>query len=412
MKNTRNTITRIATAAVALIASAVSADAANRTLILLQENSSGSSYLEGFLSGPAQAAADAIIDQFVENGESAKFQALAAGRYQRFINLSDTQCTRANLLTRLIQQSKDGFVTDLAILGHGNTDTLSLHNEVLTGSPSFPTTRTDHIRGLLTEARQRENNPNFQFKLRLVHMCNCFGGTLNDDWLAIGAKVSVGAPLMDWMPEPMNTFFWDDFVKNDKRVAQAAADSLAATRLIWQFVPGYTTVQTSAPGAIGLTKIQETQQRVTGNGNLIFKDEFQLALNEQRTITVRANQTHNFPIYLVAGQRYTFSAGTSDTWSSGFAPFTRTTNANGFAPGPLDGGRRLSSANMLALVGERFTHRSSSPLNFIGGSGFNIGTSRTITASGHGFLNLYANDNLLAYGDNAGSIAVTVRRIP
>lgn len=408
MKTNRNTITRIATAAVALIASAVTAEAANRTLILLQENSSGSSYLEGFLSGPAQAAADAIVDQFVENGEAARFQALAAGRYQRFINLSDTQCTRANLLTRLIQQSKDGFVTDLAILGHGNTDTLSLHNEVLTGSPSFPTTRTDHIRSLLTQARLRENNPSFQFKLRLVHMCNCFGGTLNDDWLAIGAKVSVGAPLMDWMPEPMNTFFWDDFVKNDKRVAQAAADSLAATRLVWQFVPTYTTVNPT----IGLNKIQETQQRVSGNGNLIFKDEFQLALNEQRTITVRANQTHNFPIYLVAGQRYSFSAGTSDTWSNGFAPFTRTTNANGFAPGPLDGGRRLLAANMLTLVGERFAHRNSSPLNFIGGSGFRIGTSRTITASGHGFLNLYANDNLLAYGDNAGTIAVTVRRIP
>lgn len=401
-----NRTTRIATAAVALIASAVTAHAANRTLILLQENSSGKSYLEGVLSGPAQVAADAIIDAAAENGEAAKFQALAAGTYQRFINLSDAQCTRANLLNRLIQQSKDGFVTDLAILGHGDTDVLSLHNEFLTGSPSFATTRQDHIRGLLTEARQRENNPNFQFKLRLVHMCNCFGGTLNDDWLAIGAKVSVGAPLMDWMPEPMNTLFWNDFVKNDKRVAQAAADSLAATRLVWQFVPTYTTVNP----AIGLNKIQETQQRVSGNGNLIFKDEFQLALNEQRTVTVRANQTHNFPVYLVAGQRYTFSAGTNDTWSTGLAPFTTTSNANGFAPGPLDGGRRLLSANMMALVGERFTHRNA--LSFIGGSGFAIGASRTITASGNGFLNLYANDNILAYGDNAGSIAVTVRRIP
>jgi hypothetical protein len=65
---------------------------------------------------------------------------------------------------------------------------------------------------------------------------------------------------------------------------------------------------------------------------------------------------------------------------------------------------------MMTLVGERFTHRNA--LSFIGGSGFRIGTSRTITASGHGFLNLYANDNILAYGDNAGSIAVTVRRIP
>ena len=67
---------------------------------------------------------------------------------------------------------------------------------------------------------------------------------------------------------------------------------------------------------------------------------------------------------------------------------------------------------MMTLVGERFTHRNGSPANFIGGSGFRIGTSRTITAIGHGFLNLFANDNVLAYGDNSGTIAVTVRRIP
>jgi len=149
---------------------------------------------------------------------------------------------------------------------------------------------------------------------------------------------------------------------------------------------------------------------VTGNGNLILNDQFQLALNEQRTITVRANPTHNFPIYLVAGQRYTFSAGATDLWSNGIARFITSANANGFAPGPLDGGRRLASANMMNLVGERFIHRNA--LNFIGGSGFGIGTSRTLTASGHGFLNLYANDNILAYGDNSGSIAVTIRRIP
>jgi hypothetical protein len=48
---------------------------------------------------------------------------------------------------------------------------------------------------------------------------------------------------------------------------------------------------------------------------------------------------------------------------------------------------------------------------FIGGSGFSIGRTLTHTASGHGFLNLYANDVMGAYADNSGSIAVTIKRI-
>jgi hypothetical protein len=66
---------------------------------------------------------------------------------------------------------------------------------------------------------------------------------------------------------------------------------------------------------------------------------------------------------------------------------------------------------MMRLIGERFTHPNSSPLNFIGGSGFSIGRTLTHTASGHGFLNLYANDVMGAYADNSGSIAVAIKRI-
>jgi hypothetical protein len=416
MKTNRNTIANLIIASAALITVSASS-AVNRTLILLQENNDGSSYMTGALpAGPVRDAADAIVDSFIEGGEAARFQALANGRYQRFVNLSDSACTRANLLAQLIQQSKDGFVTDLAILGHGSPESLRLNGEDLTGQNTTTLvnpitgvrstfTNTGSIRTLLTDARAREGSK-FNFKLRLVHMCNCFGGTTNDDWLSIGAKTSVGAPLMNWMPEPMITFFWDDFVKNDKRATQAAADSLVATRILWQAVPGYTTVQEN-----GLTRLMETRQAVAGNGNLIFKDEYQLALNQSRTVMVQANLTHNFPtVYLVAGQKYTFTSGSTDTWQNGIAPFSTTVNAIGYTPGPIDALRR-HPANMMRLIGERFTHPNSSPLNFIGGSGFSIGRTLTHTASGHGFLNLYANDIITAYADNSGSIAVTIKRI-
>jgi hypothetical protein len=422
MKTNLNTVRKLIIASAALITISAS-HAVNRTLILLQENNDGNSYMTDLLpAGPIRDGADFIVDSFIEGGEAAKFQALASGSYQRFVNLSDANCTRAKLLEQLIKQSKDGYVSDLAILGHGSPESLRLNGENLTGlttatvfNPLTGTTGTltnlGSIRTLLTEARAQQGS-SFAFKLRLVHMCNCFGATTNDDWLAIGAKTSIGSSKIDWMPEPLITFFWDDFVKKDKRASKAAADALAATRDAYALVPGYSTDQTSGPGVVGLTRREETDQVVAGNGNLIFKDEFQLALNQSKTVTVQAGQTHNFPtVYLVAGQKYTFTSGSSDTWKNGIDPFSTTVNANGYTPGPLDAARRFP-ANMMRLIGERFTHpTASNPANFIGGSGFSIGRTLTHTAEGHGFLCLYANDIIAAYGDNSGSISVTIKRI-
>lgn len=410
MKTNLNTVRKLIIASAALVTVSAS-HAVNRTLILLQENSNGTSYMTDVLpAGPTRDAADALIDTFVEIGETANLQGIASGSYQRFVNLSDTNCTRAKLLAELIKQSTDGYTVDLAVLGHGSNESLLLHGgETLTGrttqtvtSPttglSMTLTLPGSIRTLLTDARAQKGS-SFNFKLRLVHMCNCFGGTTNDDWLAIGAKTAIGAPQNNYMPEPMITAFWNDFVKNDKRAKQAADDSRALAATAWSVIPNY--------GPF----IAETQQVTSGNVNLIFKDEYQLALNQSRSITVQANQTHTFPlVYLVAGQKYSFTCSSSDTWANGFAPFTITSNANGYAPGPLDVLRRNGAANMMALVGERFTHPNSNPLNFIGGSGFTIGTSKSYTAPGHGFLNLFANDIITGYGDNSGSITVTVKR--
>jgi len=409
MKTTHKTIASIVAAALTMIVGAANSLAVNRTLILLQENSSGTSYMTDVLPpGPLRDAADAIIDGFVENGETAKFQLLAAGHYQRFVNLSDNACTRANLLSQLIQQSNDGYTVDLAVLGHGSSESLHLHgNEFLTGqhpvtinTPNGPLQIVvpGNIRTLLTDARATQG-ASFNFKLRVVHMCNCFGSTLNDDWLNIGAKVSVGSLHNNFMPEPMITSFWNDFVTNDVQVCTAASNSFATASVLYSVVPGYTQ-----------TMILDSTQVVTGNRNLIFKDEFQLAVNQSRTFDVYANKAYNFPkVYLVAGQTYTFAASANDHWTNLFGGIV--TNANGNDPVLIDPplSTRRFPANMMRLIGERFRH-TNDPLAFISGSGFSIGTSRTFTPGIAGFLNLYANDLILAYGDNGGKISVTVTR--
>jgi hypothetical protein len=402
-----NTIAAIA-AATALI-SGIS-QAANRALILLQENSNGKSYLEGIVDDTS--GIDRIIDAAVESGETAKFRGLAQGKYQRFVDLSDVNCTRENLLRELIKQSKDGFITDLAILGHGGDNILGLNgSERLIGSPKFSTTdrlgRRDprHIRNLLADARVRENNPNFQFKLRLVHMCNCFGSTLNDDWQAIGAKVSVGARFNNYMPEPMNTFFWEDFLKKDKTVDKSAADSHTFTVPFYSILPDYHTVDPDT----GLNKFDESRQVVLGDRNLIFRDEFRMALNESRTFTISARNEHTFVrVFTEPGQRYSFTANT-DKWNDGgfLSPDVTAAGHSNSLPGL----RRFPQFNAMSLCAERFNTTSTGLFdsNKVPNSAFRIGTSHTRTFASTGFLDVVANDNI--YRDNRNSVKVTIKRI-
>jgi hypothetical protein len=393
-------ITLSAVAASSLLAG--EAHAQNRTLVLLQENS-GRSSLSDWMPTGIRAAVEGIVDQFVESSESAKFAALAAAKYAKFVNLSDGSCTRANLLATLVNESSLGNVVDLAVLGHGSDEFLALNSAPhLTGATKTAAgaiVTPGTIRTLLTEARA-QRGANFNFTLRVVHMCNCFGSTVNDDWLAIGAKVSVGSRRNNYMPEPTLSWFWDDFAKNDKRVVQAAADSFAAATPLWSIVPGYLALDPST----GLTKIQESQPIVAGATNLIFRDEMQMAVGQTKTITVAASSFHRFaPVYAMPGQTYRVSA--TGTWRNGAIA----ASPNGYAPGFFDGLRRHPS-NMLRLISERMGKFGDTG-TAIAGSALDIGSSRDITPGGFGFLSLWANDMAGGYGDNTGSLTVTVRRL-
>lgn len=393
-------LTLSAVAASALFAG--EAHAQNRTLVLLQENS-GRTALSDWMPAAIRATVEGIIDQFVETNEAAKFSALAAAKYQKFVNLSDGSCTRANLLATLVNESVLGNVVDLAVLGHGSNEFLALNSGPdLTGATKSATgaiLTPGTIRSLLTDARA-QRGAGFTFSLRAVHMCNCFGSTVNDDWLAIGAKVSVGSLRNNYMPEPTLSWFWDDFAKNDKRAAQAAADSYAAATPFWSLVPGYTNPDPET----GLTKIQESRPVVAGATSLIFRDEMQMAVGQTKTITVAASSFHRFAgVYTMPGQTYRITA--TGTWKNG----ATAAGPNGYTPGLFDGLRRHPS-NMLRLISERMGKYGDAG-TAIAGSALDIGSSRDIAPGGYGFLSLWANDMAGGYGDNTGALTVTIRRL-
>ncbi len=191
----------------------------NKSLIVLQENS-GQIPLDSSVPTALKQQITFLIDGLAETFENVKTTLQSVGRYDVVHLLTDNSCSRAKLLDALVSEAKTGRTTDLIILGHGSPEKL-----VLKLTPHLRGGASQNIRSLLTDAQARGVN---SLKLRMVYMCNCFGSTLNDDWLAIGAKVSIGSHQLDMMPEPMTTFFVHNWLAGQK-AKDAAKNAYEAT---------------------------------------------------------------------------------------------------------------------------------------------------------------------------------------
>src|SRR5216117_1130339 len=181
---------------------------AGNTMVILQENQGKVGLLNLPKDTPSNVitAISAVMDAFAENFEDIKSKIQGSGKYSKIVALTDVNCTRAKLLQTLISETDAGNTVDLYFFGHGNSSLIELHGrEDLRGGT------TNSLRTLLTDARTMKRDNTFGFRLRLVYSCACVGEGLNDDWLAIGAKVSVGSLCDNWMAEPMITLFLNKY---------------------------------------------------------------------------------------------------------------------------------------------------------------------------------------------------------
>jgi hypothetical protein len=399
----------------------------NRTMIAVQAEAVLASelglreYLNDAQFNTVRNIANTIVNTFT----SSKSQFQGAGKYQRIVNLNGNNCKRANLLAQLIEQTEDGFHVDLYIFGHGGPEKLMLFGDSLTGGSN------GNIRSMLAEARRLKGSSTFSFKLRLVYMGDCFASSLNDDWLAIGAKTSIGSEHLDYMPEPMAFSFVHNFVNEQRSVAAAANTAFNDAKAFWtatatlsQLVGaniGYLNTNDPKCDAWGTnttkiqdckstTRIDQSKLVIAGNSKLIFADQHQFAVNQSKTFSIIANKAYNFvSLYVTAGETYTFSTSSSDTWTNcNGCPFVeKTCNAGGYAKGPTDFPRR-GNLNMMSMVGEHF--RKFNDAATYNNVAFLIGNSKTYSPNSNGFINIMANDILTGYADNSGSISVTVTR--
>lgn len=261
----------------------------NKALIVLQENS-GQTPFDQNIPASIRQQVNEIVDALAERTEDILARLQGAGRYDVIHLLTDNLCSRANLLDKLVLETQNQRRIDLIVLGHGTTEKLFLH---VTPHLRGGNGTNGNIRSLLTDAQARGVS---SLNLRMVYMCNCFGSTLNDDWLAIGAKASVGSRELDMMPEPMTTFFLHNWIAGQK-VKDAAKNAYDAT--VPFYVPIYPptveikyktievpypcptftdpfricTKRIQVPDGVEVTPhtyVEQTKLRVNGNQNLRF----------------------------------------------------------------------------------------------------------------------------------------------
>ncbi len=258
-----------------------------KALIVLQENS-GRVELPGVVPAPLRDAIFAVIDGLAETFEDIKTTLQAANRYDVVHLLTDNLCCRSQLLHALVSETQRNRTIDLIVLGHGSSENLVMKKRpYLSGGPR------GNIRSLLADAQRRGVT---KFNLRMVYMCNCYGSTLNNDWVAIGAKASVGSKMNDYMPEPMTTFFIHNWIGGQK-VKDAAKNAYQATIPFYFAVYPPTTKirykkikvpypcptwtdpfkmcekEVQRPDGVNLktnSKIVETELVVGGKGNTVF----------------------------------------------------------------------------------------------------------------------------------------------
>jgi hypothetical protein len=137
-----------------------------------------------------------VTDTLLESAELAlnRYASAAPQYYDSVAVLRDGTATYEELKRKLIELSKAGKMIDLMVLTHGGEKTISLVDDI-------------------DEAKIKAMRAEFgaALNLRSVYMMNCIGSSLNDAWIAAGAKASCGSIRNNYLPEPTTHFFWENW---------------------------------------------------------------------------------------------------------------------------------------------------------------------------------------------------------
>ena len=101
---------------------------------------------------------------------------------------------RRVFLNQVIQLAQEGYLIDIYILTHGARNGISFANDKLL-TPSY-----------LESELSISKTGYEEMPIRMVYQMNCWGKNMNQAWLNVGAKVSIGSRYLNFYPNQMNKF--------------------------------------------------------------------------------------------------------------------------------------------------------------------------------------------------------------
>lgn len=176
---------------------------------------------------PLPGWAGQLVDWLSEEYAKLVIWAQARRHYDRIVVLEDEQATATQLWQTLV--SADRAIVDLLMLVHGQEGYACGYGNHRVGSDFFEGMQQLNAQGLAP------------FNLRAVYQMNCYGETLANRWLALGAKSVNGSLGINWLPEPSLSIFlrhWLGGKTFGEAVARSYSVASRALGLAWRPTDG------------------------------------------------------------------------------------------------------------------------------------------------------------------------------
>ncbi len=174
--------------------------------------------------------------------------------YDHIIMLEDEQATAAHLWRALLDAG-DATV-DILMLVHGQVGYACGFGDHQIGADFFNSLRSLRAAGVA------------RFQLRAVYQMNCYGMSLAEDWLSIGAQAVNGSVGVNWLPEPSLSVFLYNWLHGQPFDVAVERGYRAASRvlgLVWRPQPVRTGFRQPHD------KIASSHMTVFGDGGLVSR---------------------------------------------------------------------------------------------------------------------------------------------